>query len=96
MAGKVEDHHHNDTEIASTVIQENAQLKKDLDFANSEINRLRAKLIIDDEDMPSLSSELLGSTKVGSNMKSNNENEIDTSGRTTNDFMSLKESINLG
>lgn len=96
MAGKVEDHHHNDTEIASTVIQENAQLKKDLDFANSEINRLRAKLIIDDEDMPSLSSELLGSTKVGSNMKSNNENEIDTSGRTTNDFLSLKESINLG
>lgn len=34
-----------------------------MDFANSEINRLRSKLIIDDEDMPSLSSELFGSTK---------------------------------
>lgn len=38
-------------------------MKKELDFANSEIERLRAKLIIDDEDMPPLSAELFGSGK---------------------------------
>lgn len=30
-------------------------MKKDLDFANNEIQRLRAKLVFDDADMPSLS-----------------------------------------
>ena len=52
-------------------------------------------LIIDDEDMPSLSSELFGSTKHGSNLRSiANENDIDTSGRNNNDLVSLKQAIN--
>jgi hypothetical protein len=36
-------------------------LKKDLDFANTEIERLRAKLIFEDADLPPLSMELFGS-----------------------------------
>ena len=44
--------------------------------------------------MPSLSSELFGSTKLGSNQRSNaNENDFETSGRN-NEFLSLKEAIN--
>ena len=42
------------------MVQENLNLKKDLDFATAEIERLRAKLIIEDYDMPPLSSELFG------------------------------------
>ena len=44
--------------MTSSIIQENQQLKKDMDFANSEIERLRSKLVVDDEDMPAL-AELL-------------------------------------
>ncbi len=35
-------------------------MKKDLDFASAEVERLRAKLVIEDYDMPPLSSELFG------------------------------------
>jgi hypothetical protein len=49
--------------MPTSIIQENQTLKKELDFANSEIERLRAKLIMDDYDMPPLSSELFGSGK---------------------------------
>ena len=31
--------------IATSIIQENSQLKKDLDFANAEIERLRSKFV---------------------------------------------------
>lgn len=43
-----------------SVVQENQQLKKDLDFANAEVERLRAKLVIEDFDLPPLSAELFG------------------------------------
>lgn len=33
-------------------------MKRDLEFANSEIERLRAKLVVDDDDMPALLEEL--------------------------------------
>ncbi len=37
-------------------------MKKDLDFANTEIERLRAKLVFEDiGDLPSLSFEMFGS-----------------------------------
>ena len=49
--------------VQNNLIQENQNLKKELDFASSEIERLRAKLIIEDYDMPPLSSELFGSGK---------------------------------
>jgi hypothetical protein len=42
-----------------------------LDFANSEIERLRSKLIIDDEDMPTLSSELLGNSNYKMSLDNN-------------------------
>ena len=64
------------------------QLKKDLEFANAEIERLRSKLVVDDEDMPALTQELFGNSKFLS--KSFMENEIDGS---TNEFNSLKEAI---
>ncbi len=41
-------------------MQENQNLKKELDFASAEIERLRAKLVIEDYDLPPLSSELFG------------------------------------
>lgn len=31
--------------MASSIIQENSQMKKDLDFANAEIERLRSKFV---------------------------------------------------
>ena len=50
----------------STLVQENLNLKKDLDFATSEIDRLRAKLIVEDYEFPPLSAELFGSGKSNS------------------------------
>lgn len=35
-----------------------------MEFANSEIERLRAKLVVDDEDMPALVDELMGQSKT--------------------------------
>ena len=32
-------------QMASSIIQENSQMKKDLDFANAEIERLRSKFV---------------------------------------------------
>ena len=49
--------------LNTNLIQENQNLKKDLDFASSEIERLRAKLIVEDYDLPPLSAELFGSGK---------------------------------
>jgi hypothetical protein len=50
--------------IGLSVVQENQQMKRDLDFANTEIERLRAKLVFEDcADMPSLSMEMFGPAK---------------------------------
>ena len=52
--------------LQTNLIQENQNLKKELDFASSEVERLRAKLIVEDFEMPPLSSELFGSGKSNS------------------------------
>lgn len=53
-----------------SVHEENAQLKKDLDFLLSEIERLRAKLVVEDDyELPPLSDDLFGS--INSKEKSN-------------------------
>ena len=44
---------------------ENLQLKKDLDFATSEIERLRAKLVFDKDELPALSDEFFATTISG-------------------------------
>ena len=49
--------------LHTNLIQENQNLKKELDFASSEVERLRAKLIVEDYELPPLSSELFGSGK---------------------------------
>ena len=49
--------------MALSIMQENQQMKKDLDFCNTEIERLRAKLVFEDSDMPSLSAEMIGAHK---------------------------------
>ena len=80
-----------------SLYQENLQLKKDLDFATIEIERLRAKLIIEDFEMPPLSDELFG-------MNLSKERPIglgavardlscDNSDRNNSEFFSLKEAI---
>jgi hypothetical protein len=60
-------------------MQENLNLKKDLDFATAEIERLRAKLVIDDFDMPPLSAELFGLNSKERSFKLNEsmENQSD-------------------
>ena len=51
----------NQSQVALGVLQENQQLKKDLDFLTAEVDRLRAKLVVEDkEEMPALSAELFG------------------------------------
>lgn len=67
-------------------------MKKDLDFANTEIERLRAKLVFEDCDMPSLSMEMFGNSKLKS---PNFENEVNTSHSNNSDnIYNLKEAIN--
>ena len=73
-------------------------MKKDLDFANSEIERLRSKLIIDDEDLPSLSNELFSGLKYKSKSfinppNNNNDGDIDNLEGTNSDIVSLKEAF---
>jgi hypothetical protein len=50
-----------------TLQKENAQLKRDIEFCNSEIERLRAKLIVGNDDeaqMPPLADELFSQPKA--------------------------------
>jgi hypothetical protein len=74
-------------------------MKKDLDFASAEIERLRSKLVFDDDnDMPPLSLELMGSTKNTNkalfNMNNdNNEVEGPGSGNSENNTINLKKAI---
>ena len=44
--------------MASSLIQENQSLKKEIEFMSSEVERLRSKLIVDDEEMPPLSFDV--------------------------------------
>lgn len=39
-------------------------MKSDLEFANTEIERLRAKLIIDNEELPPLNLEYMASANI--------------------------------
>ena len=69
--------------IATSIIQENSQLKKDLDFANSEIERLRSKFVGTDDH---LFDSHLSSKNIDSLDSCNNNN-------TSGDFYQLKEAI---
>lgn len=42
----------------ASLASQNEQLKRDLEFATSEVARLRAKLVLEDQDMTALSVEL--------------------------------------
>jgi hypothetical protein len=71
------------------------ELKKDLDFATSEVERLRAKLIVEDCGMPPLSDELFG--VVAKKAITRSRYNQDNSDRINNsEFFSLKEQINQG
>ena len=53
------DKFHSFPEEEATLVQENKQLKRDLEFSISEIERLRAKLVVDDDAVyPALQDEL--------------------------------------
>mgnify|MGYP001806558486 CR=1 FL=1 len=66
-------------------------MKKELDFASSEIERLRAKLIVEDFDMPPLSSELFGSGKSHSfKLNESMDNQIELA---NSEFSGLKKAI---
>lgn len=63
-------------------------MRRELDFASQEIERLRAKLVIDDLEMGPLSDDLFVMTKERP------ETSVDNSDRNNNsDFISLKETI---
>jgi hypothetical protein len=69
-------------------------LKKDLDFASAEIERLRSKLIVEDYELPPLSDELFGipnSKERGA--KGLGDLSMDNSDRANSEFYSLKEAI---
>ena len=66
-------------------------MKRDLDFATSEIERLRSKLIVEDFEMPPLSDELFG---VNSKDRARADLSYDNSDRINNsEFFALKEAI---
>jgi hypothetical protein len=69
-------------------MQENQTLKKELDFATAEIERLRAKLIIDDYDMPPLSSEMFGLNSKEFKLNESMENQTDL---VSQEFLNLKD-----
>ncbi|CDW73599.1 UNKNOWN [Stylonychia lemnae] len=81
-----------DTQGPSNLIQENQNLKKELDFATAEVERLRAKLIIDDYDMAPLSSELFGMNSKERSFKLN-ESMDNQSDLINSEFMNLKDQI---
>lgn len=55
----------NEASMATSIIQENQQLKKDLEFATSEIARLRAKLVLDDDqELPPIQNDIFKSMSV--------------------------------
>jgi hypothetical protein len=67
-------------------------MKKDLEFANTEVERLRAKLVFDNMDMPALSFEQFGSQKT----KSTNydvDGEGNLNSNHSDNIVSLKEAI---
>ena len=67
-------------------------MKRDLDFATSEIERLRAKLVIDDDaTVPPLADELFGIKDKGLNMNQRSSNARDHS----IDIMMRVENINV-
>jgi hypothetical protein len=60
-------------QMASSIIQENSQMKKDLDFANAEIERLRSKFV-DTEDQLFDSHGMTTSSKNIDSLDSCNNN----------------------
>lgn len=61
----------NEASMATSIIQENQQLKKDLEFATSEIERLRSKLVFDDDsEMPPIHQDFFKSMSVTRDQKS--------------------------
>ena len=50
-----------------TIQKENVLLKRDLEFATSEIERLRAKLVVDDNELTPLAEELYGGNPIKCN-----------------------------
>mmetsp|Transcript_47457 Transcript_47457/g.34743 ORF Transcript_47457/g.34743 Transcript_47457/m.34743 type:complete len:81 (-) Transcript_47457:958-1200(-) len=53
LDGKTSTQENND-HFEQSIVSENVKLKKELEFAEKELTRLRAKLIVDEEDMPTL------------------------------------------
>eukprot|EP00349_Pseudokeronopsis_sp_Brazil_P002623 CAMPEP_0202962098 /NCGR_PEP_ID=MMETSP1396-20130829/6199_1 /ASSEMBLY_ACC=CAM_ASM_000872 /TAXON_ID= /ORGANISM="Pseudokeronopsis sp., Strain Brazil" /LENGTH=76 /DNA_ID=CAMNT_0049682445 /DNA_START=621 /DNA_END=851 /DNA_ORIENTATION=+ len=53
LDGKTSTQENND-HFQQSIVSENVKLKKELEFAEQELTRLRAKLIVDEEDMPTL------------------------------------------
>lgn len=70
-------------------MQENLTLKKDLDFVTAELERMRAKLVIEDYDMPPLSSELFGMNSKERSFKLNES--LDNC--QSEEFLNLKDQI---
>ena len=75
--------------MATTLIQENAQLKKDLEFANTEVERLRSKLVVDDDEMPML-SEILSTKDAVAGLTLCNGS---SGGRNKSEIRNLKDAI---
>lgn len=88
-SSKMDDLMQNESQIATTIISENAKLKKDIEFATMEIQRLRAKLVIDDEFMPEIQAQLLGGKWEA---KERNESSMGPAIRGGNSFVVQKDS----